>query len=1535
LAVIDLDHRLGLGKPAGVADYLVALPGLAGDAPAMRYLIARDYRLRLEGNPKLLPDEQAQAFPEHDGAELRAALQAVLDSFRAEEEAVAAQSGSWSTEVPRTAPDFRAQARAAGLPDVPGYEVLEELGRGGMGVVYKARQIGLQRIVALKMILHGAHAGLDERARFLKEAETIAGVKHANIVQVHEFGTHDGLPFFSLEFCQGGNLSSHLRGTPLPAEKAAQLVRTLAQAVHVAHQAGVIHRDLKPGNVLLDADGTPKVADFGLAKVAQLAADPEAEDDFGRTPSGAIVGTPSYMAPEQAAGKSREVGPAADVYALGAILYECLVGRPPFKAATEVETVLQVISDEPVHPRQINGRLPRDVETICLKCLHKHPARRYASAQELADDLGRFLAGEPIAARPVGAWEKGRKWARRRPAAAGLLAAVVALVLVSVVGSLALWQRSEQARRADNAEAEAREAEAEKWRKTLKEYHARADVLLGELRLLRGASGQDVVARVFGLIGDVARLRSEAEQALEEASEVAGVSPEDERNRWDERATVLRQEATRWLLAVRLDRQRIVPLPEGPEPKAIPAVALHPDLKQIAVLYPGSTTVFLVGLDGREQQRLQVPQEIARAAVTIRVEAGKRFVPGSVHTHRREQLYRFSYRGPDRLEYQLGEELLSWSLPAGKRTQEQRSWARPTSWTRTTTVGPHYLVHQDNQFSTAVMVREWDPKARPVVVWQPREARGTSHHDRLAGSSFGGDGRALFLRTNERLSLVDAAGGSSAEATLVEEGTKVSFGRSVPWPGGIALVERLSSAGKKTNPPRLVFWNATLPRTNVRALCHDDVPRSLEWSDDGLLVTGAADHRVRAWRGRHLAWVAGVPWLAEEGRTRGISGRTRVPVGNLHPQDQTFVNPIGNQWHTVQQGWRRQVSMQTEPTWEVDPTYTAPKPFAWIARGKAHAHFAFDSAWEEAVTDYSHALALGDDWQVRVLRAGVYAHLGRWRQAAADLDRAIELKAPGAAVRYERGLARFRLRRYDLALADLDEALRLDPKHLEAARLRGQVLITRDDVAGAIAGLDRVVRDDRYSASARALRGMAHLVKKDYRSALVDLDEAVRLDPDYAFAYRQRGRARFLSGDVDRAISDWTECIVLQPTNPEPYQLRAEAFLARKDHDRAIADLTEASRLDATLVAAYQRRGFAYGLRNAHAQAIADFTAAIGLEPKTASHYADRARAHMALGENDKALPDLTTAIELEPKNAELWNTRGVVNDRLKDSARALADFHQATRRNPRWVLPYANRGHLDRRLGDFDRAIVEYTRALDRDPTHPDSRIGRGHAHAERGDWTNAAADFGKAASRSSGVSMAAYFRALVLLGRGDHSGYSRACAELRARFGKRGSANDAGLVAWTEALVGGSVADVEPYRRLVAQAVVIDPRNYFFHYALGASLYRVGHLEQAVRVLREGQKHPKDGGSAFSFFLLAMSHARLGQGTEAKRCLRRAVRWIEQTYKDKPDAGDKRPLMSWDVRLQLQLLRREAEEAIANAATQRISRTGQAALARPPWLE
>ncbi|HLJ97495.1 MAG TPA: protein kinase [Gemmataceae bacterium] len=528
LIKIDLEYRWrraggkrGKGSDGSeprLEDYAARYPELGPLLQMPLGLIEEEYRVRRQWGDAPSPDEYCARFPGHDTQLLRTAL-AKIDAEVPLKRSVAASPALpdprqphcpfcdtplppptdssvremtchiCSSKVlidalptihhpgPRIAPPNSIDPEV--LPSVAGYEILELLGRGGMGAVYKARQESLNRVVALKMILAAELAGRQERVRFRSEAEAVAQLQHPNIVQIHEVGEQAGIPYFSLEYVEGGTLADKLAGTPQPARSAAAMVETLARAMHYAHEQGIVHRDLKPANILLasvvrspqsgaketgyglwttDYGLIPKITDFGLAK--------RLDKELGHTLTGTIMGTPSYMATEQAEGRIRAIGPATDVYGLGAILYEMLTGRPPFKGESPLDTLHQVLYVEPVSPIQLQPKMPRDLQTICLKCLEKSPADRYASAFDLAEDLRRFLVGEPILARPAGLTERVVKWARRRPAIAALvlvssLAAIGSMVGIIVHNSQlqdALHTTEEQRARADLNLQKARQA---------------------------------------------------------------------------------------------------------------------------------------------------------------------------------------------------------------------------------------------------------------------------------------------------------------------------------------------------------------------------------------------------------------------------------------------------------------------------------------------------------------------------------------------------------------------------------------------------------------------------------------------------------------------------------------------------------------------------------------------------------------------------------------------------------------------------------------------------------------------------------------------------------------------------------------------------------------------------------------------------------------------------------------------------------------------------------------------------------------------
>ncbi len=356
-------------------------------------------------------------------------------------------------------------ASPSGPRQLGDYELLEEIARGGMGVVYKARQKSLKRIVAVKVVLHGPFSSKEFVRRFRTEAEAVAALKHPNIVPVYEVGEEDGHHFFSMEYIEGQDFAELVRDKPMPARRAADYLKTVAEAIDYAHSRGVLHRDLKPSNLLLDMFDQPRVTDFGLAK--RLSDSGSSSPNSALTLSGEVLGSPSHIPPEQAAGKFSEASPQSDIYSLGAILYHLVTGRAPFQGETITEILAQVQTVEPIAPKRLNPSVPVDLQTICLKCLEKEPSRRYASARDLAEDLGRFLRNEPILARPVRPWETLWLWRRRHPVTAALSAALLIALGMGVTGVLFEWRRAEQHAQGESRQRLLAEAEVAKTRLNL------------------------------------------------------------------------------------------------------------------------------------------------------------------------------------------------------------------------------------------------------------------------------------------------------------------------------------------------------------------------------------------------------------------------------------------------------------------------------------------------------------------------------------------------------------------------------------------------------------------------------------------------------------------------------------------------------------------------------------------------------------------------------------------------------------------------------------------------------------------------------------------------------------------------------------------------------------------------------------------------------------------------------------------------------------------------------------------------------------
>jgi tetratricopeptide (TPR) repeat protein len=1168
-------------------------PALADDAEAVLDLIYHEILLRRRRGETPVLDEYLPRFPHLAGT-----LPLLFEVERA------LQSGLLSTVlVLQRGAAAPARGGAAVPVAIPGYDILGELGRGGMGVVYRARQQSLKRLVALKMIRAGEHAGPDELARFRAEAEALARFQHPNIVQVYEVGECDGRPFFSLEYVAGGTLAQKLAGEPQQPRAAAELLDTLARAVHTAHRAGVIHRDLKPANVLLTADGTPKITDFGLAK--RLANEAGTSALAGRTESGAIMGTPSYMAPEQAAGK-REVGPAADVYALGAVLYELLAGRPPFKAETPLDTILQVLQEEPVSPRLLNARAPRDLVTICLQCLRKEPAKRYASALDLADDLGRFLRGEPIRARPVGVVERGLKWTRRHPARAALGGMSAALVLGLVAG-LFVWQhlraQGELAREhADRVEAEQKAERGQRRVAALEELNK--GYAAWERKDERGKA-REHAQWALGLVGDdptLADLQASAAQLVSQVDrwELLDRNYHQLFERRDEALFHLCRQLFSGLdlsESLGLARARahqalelfgVTAAPAGP----LVLNDLYEEGRQNDITL-GCYELLLIQAEALTHPLLDPGEQRAHAGEALAlVQRADQLVPGTATVRRRRARYL----------HLLGKD------PAADTERP------PSEERKAVTALDAFLTGYDVAFGGG-----------PVD--EPRLKEAVGHFDqalRLQGDLFWAHFcRALAAQRLGNLAMAEAG----LTVCAYQRPTFVWTHLLLGFVHG-ELASRAVSEADRANALRSA--EADLQQADD-LLARTEPSRSAEAARYVLAVNRGV---LRLRQARALAVLAD---LHQAGALLPVPGQVLASTA-LACQERSLAAAA----EELDQAAQR---MPRQPQTYVDLARVA-EDRADLARKRGDLD-ARETLLTRALEQMDAAVRLQPDPSFYRTSAQLHLRRGETRlQAARGRD---PHAAPESA-------------RHDLEAArhDLEQAIDRQPpgKSLVLAtdwKEIAWILLQEGRYADAVRAADRAREADEKLASAIWVKGMAQFKLGQYRDALVAFDRCVESGISSADLFRARALAERELGRYPAALTDCDRALVLQPRDSRLHAIRGWLHLALEAPVPALADFEEAVRLDPSNADAYSGRGHAR-LQRAPAHwaletAVADAEASVERAPRDRRILYNAARIYaQALGRldrdgrgsvfagedrsryHDRAMALLGTCLELTPE---------------------------------------------------------------------------------------------------------------------------------------------------------------------------------------------------------------------------------------------------------------------------------------------------------------
>jgi WD40 repeat protein/Flp pilus assembly protein TadD len=1503
-ALADQERGWQAGTPVLVEGYLEREPDLRGNSDAILDLIYKEILARTHRGETPPLEEYTRRFPD-----LADALGPIFEVHQALE---ASDLSSSQTEPAGSS----RQGAAAVTPDLPGYELLERLGHGGMGVVYKARQRSLGRTVALKMVLGGAHASPEELARFQREAEAVAKLAHPNIVQIHEVGEHQGLPFLSLELVAGGSLDRRLRGTPQPAGEAAALIETLARAVHHAHLQGVVHRDLKPANVLLTESGVAKIADFGLARLGA---------GSGQTRSGEILGTPSYMAPEQAAGRASSIGPATDVYALGATLYELLTGRPPFRADNSLDTLRQVIDQEPLAPSRLQPGVPHDLATICLKCLEKNPSRRYGSAELLADDLRRFLEGKPILARQTPTWERVLKWSRRRPALAALAAvsavAVLLIVLYNFWLQTALSDATEQRGAAYQALEErrrqlvqvlvadgARHLDEGDWYGALLPFaeaarleendperaglHAiRLNTILRQCpRLLQFWPHQGEVRvaeftpdgrHVLTAAGKVARLW-----------DLAGGKPLFDLSHEAEIKTAALSRDGRQLVTATVDRRvRVWETSAGRAVGKLPPQ--EQEIMRVAFV-AGQNQVALATRRAENEIRIQVWDIDTGKAVTSALDTNTGV------------LFEVGFSPDGRLAITSGTRAAVWDLKTNRAAIEIPGSALLT---QARFSGDGRLVAAAD---VTGVVRVWETGSGKLVA-------SVRHAPPLREVAFSPDGRFL---------LTGGLDGVARVWRLPAGALAAELRHGPPFTHAITQVE-FSPDGRHQvlvagadNTARV--WSGPTPASPL--LRHSDRITQASFSPEGRLVlTACADGTVRVWdlaAGR----LASPPLEGDDRLTHAAfdqAGRQVVTAAEdriariwdaaaAQPHGLPLVHsfPVRHAAFTTEgrvvtsaednrqgKGEACVWDAATQQTLYRLPTVQQVQGVAPGDRNTRRAWFSPDGHWLLAVTGSGVAQVWDTTTQKPV--TGPLEHKSNVNGASFAPD--------GRRLLTNTYVPEHSARLWETGgnpLEDLYRRLRPDNtatlwelpagKRLAAIGTPGAATAFRYASFAADGSRLVLLRD-----GAAELRDAAtgELVRS-FRKPGTTVGRAA-LSPD--------GRLLVTASD-DRTAQLWNAASGELIVTPLQFQHGGQAWQPVFSPDSRLLVLSSPAGVRVWEAAT----GDPISPPLIHSAEVD--CVSFNPDGRLLLTTSDQAARIWALHAPQRSAGDFLRLAQFlcgARPPAEGGRPVPLTSQELAQSWEELrrsfpADLVTPSRDVDSW-LTEAARGC--ERNQQWSAALIHLERLIARQPIRPELHDRKGRALAELGRWAQAAAAFAQATRLDADRPGPWYRHALLRLQTGDRDGYRRACADMLTRFTAEEDVAGAQLTLRACVLAGGKDEEAPRVLALAQRYVATNPEDRSASWMYGAALYRARLWNDAVRVLREAARKESKEDTILHCLFLAMTHHALDEREQARKYLQQAAELIGQTMKDAAPGGAANPRLTWADRLELVLLSREAE--------------------------